>query len=79
MAKEHDDANTQTPEQKEEDRSAASLPSLNTPHARQLRFYTNEHDPPPRPAPGICPTPETIQSMKKGEFCLMSLLPSHIS
>jgi hypothetical protein len=34
--KEHGNAYTQTPAQKEEDRGVPSLPSLNTPHERLL-------------------------------------------
>jgi hypothetical protein len=41
----HDDAYNQTPAQKEEDRGAPSLLSLNTSHVRQLRFFTNELEP----------------------------------
>jgi hypothetical protein len=66
MAKGLNDAYTQTPAQKEEDRGAPLLPSLNTPHARQLRFFTNDHAPLPRHH--NCPASETIQSTKKGDF-----------
>ena len=38
-----------TPAQKEKDHSAPSLPSLNTPHVRQLRLFTNELEPPSYP------------------------------
>ena len=40
--KELDDVYTQTPTHKGEACGAPSLPSLDTPHARQLRFFTNE-------------------------------------
>jgi hypothetical protein len=54
----------------------SSLPSLNTPHTRQLRFFTNELEPTSHPR--FCPTSKTVQSTRKGGLSrLMSSLPNH--